>query len=834
MYLWAFLSGIAALCYEVVWAKSFSLTLGGTRLAAGAVLTGFLGGMAVGARVYPVLLARVRRPLRLYALLEVGIALTALLLTLALPHLPRLFVPLSEDLGPGAVAVLRFVVATALLLVPCALMGATFPALGVAVIRSREGLGRRLGALYGFNTVGAAVGALLAGLVLVETFGLRGTVILGNVLNLAVASLALTAARGEQPAPRAGEVDEPVAPSTRVPRAVTGTVLLLSGFATLAYEIVWFRALTYLFGNSTHAFSMMLFVFLAGLGGGSLLLGPVSRIRSPERVLAVCQLLIALLSTAAIAAIAAILSAPETERQVSVFFDAAHGMRWWHRLLIGTGVTVGTLLPATLMMGLSFPLATSLFVGSTGRLGAGLGGAALLANAGSIGGALAAALLVLPAWGTSSGTLAIAAVNLALGLLLLSASPGRHFARAAAGTAAVIAFAVAASVVPPQVRFAVASRAVASPELLYEKEGDLATVQVWRDRRDHARMGMAIDGTIIGATQGWGDSPHRKQVFLAHLPLLLDARAQSVLTVGLGCGSTLEALIAHANVLSADVVEINAPVAEACRLFHEGSALDDPRVTLAVEDAIHYLQRADRRWDVIVSDGKQAMAFSGNAKLLTREYYELCLERMSGTGIFVQWMPLGIAAEEFRTIIRTLTSVFPHVDLFFEPPANLVLTASREPLAGRPRSLAGDASGTRVARDLAELDIAGTEAVLGRWVADGPALLAVVGPGGTNTWDRPRLEFTAYRNDAASLEAGTAAILALVVQSRTAAQSSPESALAATASGEGMALLRAAFASAAAGDESRARELAGQALARSPEDPALRRWSWALGNAPIG
>lgn len=826
LYACAFLSGIAALCYEVVWARSFSLALGATRLATGAAVAGFLGGMAVGARAYPALRARVADPLKGYALLEAGIAVTALALTWLAPSLPRAFAWLAGDLdGGAALTALRFATAIALLLVPCALMGATFPALALAVVDSPGALGRRLGAVYGWNTLGAAAGALLAGLALTELLGARGTALVAAALNLMVAGAALALARGglAAPAPEANAT-MPAPAVTRFPRGLIAATLLLSGFTTLAYEIVWFRALTYLFGNSTYAFAVMLFVFLAGLGAGSLLLGPIARRGATERAFALCQPGIAIAATAAIAMLAHVLQSPALEQHVSIFYRTVYGLPWWQRLGVATGVALVALLPPTVLMGLAFPLGASLFAGPGGArgLGRGLGSAAALANAGSILGALVAALLILPRLGSAAGTLAIAAINVGLGLAAL-----RHIrtrpVTAVAG-AAVVSLALGA-LTQDRLQFTVAGRTILDPELLFAKEGDLATVQVWRDRTRPDRMGMAIDGTIIGATRTWGDSPYRKQVFLAHLPFALEPRAASVMTVGLGSGSTLEALLAHPGVAHAEVVEINAPVAEACLLFPESRALIDPRATLVVEDAIHHLQRTDRRWDVIVSDGKLAQSFSGNSKLLTREYYGLCADHLTDRGVFVQWMPLAITPDELGVITRTMAATFPHVGLFFEPPANLVFTGARQPLAGRPRAEDAAIDGTRVPRDLAALGIPGMDGLRARWVADGPALLAAVGPGPVNTWDRPRLEFLAYRSAGVQYLGGGAQVLELLQRAEALAAASPDAALVATPEGAGMSFLRAALAAALAGDMPRAGQLAAEARGRSPADGAVAYWA---------
>jgi spermidine synthase len=844
LYVCSFVSGVAALGYEVVWTKSLSLTFGATRLAAGAVLAGFLGGMGLGARAYPALLARFRRPIRTYALLEIGIAATALPLTLLLPRLPGFFARIATPAGGDAgLVALRFVFALLLLLIPCALMGATFPALSVILIRSESALARHLGLLYGLNTLGAALGAALAGIVSIEALGLRGTVLAGNVLNLAVAAIVLRRAASErddlegEPERRAEHADlagraEPAERiATRLPRALTGAVIVGSGLATLAYEIVWFRALTYLFGNSTYAFTTMLFVFLLGLGAGPFLFRPIARRPCPERALALCQLGIAVFATAAIGIVALAVGSLDVQERVSIFFQTFFNRPWQQRLLIDAAVAVVAMFPATLLMGLSFPLATSLFLGDLRRLAPRLGNAVLLANVGSIAGALGGALLVLPIFGTAGGTRAIAAVNLALGIAVLARTPTSTPRRLAIASAALAATLLAAVALPSRVHFTVAGAITENADLLYEREGDLATVQVWRDRDRPECLGMAIDGTTIGATPGWGGTLWPKQVLLAHLPFALDDRLRDVMTIGLGSGSTMEALLEHPGVRSVDVVEINAPVVEGCRLFPYATSLNDRRVTVVVDDALQFLQRSPRRWDAIVSDGKEAMSFAGTAKLLTREFYERCRQHLTDDGLLVQWVPLAIGAEEYRMIVRTLGAVFENVDVFFEPPSHVLFVASSRPLQGRPRD--GVPFGDAAARDLAELGIEGAEGLRARWVAGGRSLATTTGEGPLNTWDRPRLEFTGYKLSPARWGTETAEILASMEKAAGVAESSSEAGdFASGADARALRILRVALAEHVAGRHDRASVFAMRALATDPEDPVVRLWAQRIAGPP--
>jgi spermidine synthase len=763
-YALAFASGAAALVYEVTWAQMLSLTFGSTTLSASAVVAGFMGGMGLGAWMYHLFAARTTRPLVVYAMLELGIAVSAAALTTTFYALPDLFGGLARAMGSGgAYAALRFATVLLLLLVPAILMGATFPALCAVLIRSAPGVDRHLGAIYGVNTIGAAVGVLVAGLFLVERFGLTASVRIANVVNVAVCLGALALLRsplagGDRTAP-AG----PTAIPTALPRFVTGIVLVGSGFCTLGYEILWFRAFRYLMGTSTYAFTVVLFTFLVGLGLGGLLLGRVAQRARPERDLAWCQCAIAVLALGGLAALDFLLDLPAIHERVSIFSNSVRFSAWWWRLLLDAGIAVATMLPATILMGLSFPLATRLFLGDVTKLETRVGTAYLLANLGSIAGAIGGAVVLLPWLGTLGGTKLVAVVNVLLALVIVSRIRRRDVAIATA--TAGLAVLVLAAALPGAVRFRVERLSDAvEGVVVFAEEGDLATVQVLENPDDARQRAISIDGYKIGWSAGFeGSIFYRKQVLLAHVPMLLDQRIKSTLNVGLGSAATLQALATHPAVERIDCVEINGAVARGSRLFPEATVLEDPRVSLHIDDAVHYLRRTPQTYDLVVSDGKQDPLYAGNAVLLTREFYRAARDRLTDDGLFVQWIPIGTLHEDFRITLRTISEVYEHVDVFFFPPDSILMVGAKRPLAGRPRALASDYAATPGGRSLASYFMPTPNAVLSHWIAGRTQIEQVVGDGPVATWNRMILDVTPFRATLEDWNAAPSANLGLLL-----------------------------------------------------------------------
>ena len=747
LYLLAFLSGAAALIYQVTWTNLLALSFGSTTLAMSAVVAGFMGGMGLGAWRYHVVGDRSASPLRIYGAIEIGIALSAALLTYGFAHLPPIFAAIARALpGDTSLTALRFATAFALLLIPSALMGATFPALCNTLIRTPSNVDQHLGPIYGWNTVGAACGAILAGLVLIERVGLSLTSRWGNAINLGVgiAALLLARSRGTPTAPPVSPAPptSDLAVSTELPFRVTGVVLLLSGFTTIAYEVLWFRALRYLVGNSTYALTAALVVFLLGLGIGGLLLRRVVSRGMPERDLAIIQLAIALLALFAIGSASYVVGEPELKQRFSVFSEAVRNLPWQSRLAIHAGLAFVMMLPATLFMGLSFPLASRLFLGDVRRLGARIGESYLLANLGSITGSVVAAVWILPNWGTMGGTRMLAMVNLALGLMVFAWIRIRVPGRFVWGSAAIAAF-MGANLLLPAGFGSLWSGDASGVRKAFEEEGDLATVQVWEMIQDPSVRGMMIDGNAIGHSRSVLSPIYLKQLLLAHLPMALDDRIRTTLNVGLGSGSTMHTLASYTELETLDVVEISAAVVRGSHYFDESEVLEDPRVEVIVDDAVHYLLREDERYDLIISDGKQNEDFSGNGKILSREFYEYALDRLEPDGIFIQWIPVGEVPSDFGVIIRTFCEVFPEAETFLSMPFSFFMVGSREPLTKRPFRKHPT---TRLNEDLLYLHIDGLEGLRAQWIASKSQLLVEVGPGPINTWDHNILEFTPYRD----------------------------------------------------------------------------------------
>ncbi|MEK6800173.1 MAG: fused MFS/spermidine synthase [Planctomycetota bacterium] len=819
VYLLAFVSGAAALMYELTWARMLALTFGSTTLSAASVIGGFLGGMGVGAWGYHLVRAKLSRPLLVYALLELGIAATTAVLTATFYSLPETLAPVSRLVGaPLVLGVVRVTCVIALLFVPSALMGATFPALCEVMIRSSANLDRRLGVVYGINTVGGAAGVVLGSLILIERLGLTGTVHVANAMNVAIAGAAgllLLGARERGPSSLGG-TETTVAAPTALPRWIIGLVLIGSGFTTLAYEMLWFRALRLFVGNSTYALGAVLIVFLCGLGLGALPLRWVLRRGRPERDLCLCQLLIAGLGLWAVVCMALVLVHPSVNEYVNIFLPQVRLQPWARRMAIIAAVALLTMLPATLVMGLSFPLASRMFVGDVRKLGRLVGGAYLLANVGSILGGVLAAVILLPVLGVNRGTQACALLNVALAALVAWRVKG--IGEFAYGAAAVgLLFLAVPSSIPQAGEGNLADWRVA-----FVREAEQGTVHVMEMPHDSGKKVMLIDGCMIGCSSTFVESTmHLKQSAVAHLPMALQPRASRALTVGLGSASTLRTLASYAQLDTVDCVEINEAVIEGSVLFAESEVYGDPRVRVIHDDAVHYLLGARGAYDVIVSDGKQDPFYSGNAVLLCREFYQYARASLRDGGVFAQWMSLATLPEDFAVIFRTISDAFPHVETYVLPPDSVFMVAWTTPPS------VPDADGGMSPRRFPELSLHGVRDVpslLAHRSADGIQLREALGQGATSEWDKLVLDYTPFRADPRDWDRAKLENLRLLLGAEGRVGGAPDDLpLAPAPLRQAARLAREAQAMLWAGEEARAEALLTEAEGLDPENLATQR-----------
>ncbi|WP_233609486.1 fused MFS/spermidine synthase [Corallococcus sp. AB049A] len=757
-----FLSGATALVYELVWSKYLGNVLGNSGQAHAVVLATFMGGLALGAFVFGRTADRVKSPLALYGVLELGVGLYALAFPYVLGALEHLWLALAPHVPEGLRVAPRLLVSSLSLVVPTLLMGGTLPALVRHFAASLASVRKELARLYAINSLGAAVGVYVAGTRLVPLVGLSASAQIAAGLNVFLALAALALARQHPPAVVVGAA--PSAEDVAYPRRAVRAALIgvmLSGFTSMLYQVTWIRLLAIVLGASTYAFTLILTAFILGIGLGSFWLmtrkegGDSLKLYGWTQVGLVLSLCVAL----------------------PLYVRLPHLFRWSEWMLtravetwpIFQGVTFAfccaVLLIPTFIMGVAFPAAARVATAKVSEVGRELGGVYLWNTAGTLSGSVLGGLVLMPFWGMQGNFIAGAVANLvAAGLAFhalsapkegqgVSAVPAwRTFAPV--GGAALLAVVVLGSMQgwPQRLSGIAAMRAYEKPPESYAKlvedteraivprfyaDDTFATVMVGDLSSESLRF-MKINGKT-DATNG-GDI--ETQVMAGHLGVLMHPREpKNVLLVGSGAAITAGSVLAHP-VERLDMVEISPAVIEAARLFKADNrnAVDDPRTHVHIDDAKTFMALAPIQYDLIVSVPSNPWV-TGVSGLFTRDFFQLVDKHLTDDGVLVQWIHTYESNTELvKLVMRTLHDTFPHATTWLGP-EDLVMVASRKPLSFDAAAVAARMARPEVKEDLARVEIHDLFGLLSKQVHTEEGQKAFAGEGPINTDDHNLLEY---------------------------------------------------------------------------------------------
>jgi len=764
-----FFSGGSALIYESLWMRSFGLIFGNTTRAVTIVLATFMGGLALGSLAISRL--SFRRAIRAYAAVEAGIGLSALL-TLPLLHtLPAWYGSYVQENAPAAPldVLLRVVLVSLILLVPMALIGATFPLAVESLTRTRDTLRSNLGSLYLTNTLGGATGVLLGPFALLPFLGVSNTLRLAATVNIAIGLAALWLARDTVPSAGSDAGAKPRSPGAAGRRPLPSLFILVTlatGASALGLEILWTRAFSLVINSSIYSFNLMLLAFLLGIVLGTA--GYQSlRTRRPDTRAWLAILLIAL-GALILLDVAVVGWLPLTYFNLMKVIPAtfaAHQMAGF--LICGL-----TMLPITTLYGFLFPFVTHLVEGEhygaqeiSGRLYA-------WNTFGAISGALVCGFVLIPRLGIQTSFVVISDLPILAGLeaLGLDRSWGRLL-RAGTALAAVLVIAAAGRLYrpwdphlmtagiyknglqwsrdAPAGFFWLRDQLHREQTILFYKEGQEGVVSVTGGGGDRW---IAINGKTEGGTLR---DDMVTQRLLAHLPLMLHPQPISVLSIGWGSGCTagVSGLYPLAEVR---VDEIEPAMFEPASLF-SGINFDiqrDPRFRILFKDARNDLFTSSRSYDVIISEPSNPW-ISGVSNLFTMDFYRIVRARLRPGGIFSQWFHYSnMRLEDVLSQLKSFCGVFPHASLWLIPPSSpeqgppklngdMLLIGSEQTHALDHRRVQDLLKVPAIAGDLKQAGVTDDLSLALDYTLDQDDMRRLAGGAPYNTDDRPRIELEA-------------------------------------------------------------------------------------------
>lgn len=737
------LSGAGALLYQIVWQRLLVLFSGSDVYSSTLVIASFMAGLGIG-HLSGGHVADRRSPrtcLKWFAVAEVAIAAFGMFSSYLYYDV------LYQRLGPlGLPAAVIAPVLFASLLWPTFFMGLSLPLLARAMTEDLDRAPVRIGQLYGFNTLGAAAGALGATWVLLPRFGLDGTLWIGAAANLACAATVLLALRRPvtaaptTPPARVGSTahGEPVAAHWQPGFVVWAALYGVAGFLALSLEIVWFRLLGVIVKSTAFTFGTLLAVYLAGLGCGALAgIRYASRLRRPAAAFLMLQgavglaaglaLLIFLGFATRVAWLEAYfagyepLNVGQNLRRLQlrafvegfVFTDPARSLPW-EAVLLYLVVPVFLIGPATFFMGFAFPVLQRVVQTDFGRLGRHVG-ALMLANvAGSAAGTLLTGWLALSALGTVGTIKALLILSAVFPLVALralppaSSLPARTFLSSRPGACALAAAVVLVVLLAPGAA-ALWAKLHGAPAGRIVFGEDATGLSVLRIKGTTVEEGATVFVNGIGQSEMPYGAIHTA---LGLLPAFIHPDPKRIMVIGLGSGDTAYAAAGRPGVEAITCIEIVGPqlgtlTSLASRYPYEGlrGLLADPRVQHVAADGRLALMRSAARFDIIEADAlRPTSAYSGN--LFSDGYFDLLRRRLRPQGLAVTWSPTVRVHNAFVRVFPYVV-VLPDILLGSNEPIVIdrqaVLERLRDPRALAHYARAGIAVDALVSAHLVEL-----------------------------------------------------------------------------------------------------------------------------------
>lgn len=647
------LSGVSGLIYQIVWTRMLVLVFGNTMLATATVVSAFMGGLAAGSYILGKYIDRKPRSLiRVYAALEAGIGIFALLFPLVIDAATPLYAYLFRAVEGNIVSLnlIRFFVCFLIIGVPTFLMGGTLPVLIKRFTRAEDSIGSETGFLYGLNTVGAVLGTFACGYVLLRVLGMQHTTWIAVAINLGVAVIAWLLGQHANEKnltyKAATEHENDKQAEHSYSPLVIRMVLIgigISGFCALAYEVFWTRMLNLFLHNNIYSFTAILGTFLVGIAAGSLLYARfLSHSKQQVRIFVTLQFGIGLISYAT----------PFIFR----LFHASIFNNFDETLTLAK--TAMIMLPPTVMMGIAVPLAIQICRKGANKEGTSVGTVYAVNTIGAIFGAFIAGFILLPETGLHRGVLLVASLNLVAGALPLVAIT-RPSMRLAWTTSTLAVIALLFITAPQSLFKGLFQAAHPHADIVYYQEGKVANVVVY-DFKNLGYKDFHLNAVNEASSRLW-----HVQLFklLGLLPTVLHENPDDALMIAFGAGMSAGATASNVN--SLDCVDLNPDIQGIAKAYTRENldVYNRPNFHQVVNDGRNALLLSEREYSMIISDATNPKMFD-SWTLYSQEFYELVKSRLKPGGIFCQWALIPLPADAIQVIFNTFRSVFPHMSVW--------------------------------------------------------------------------------------------------------------------------------------------------------------------------
>ena len=635
-----FLSGFAALIYQLIWVRLLGLVFGVSSFAVATVVAVFLLGLGLGSYVFGKWSEKSANPLKLYCFLEISIAALSLLTYLIIQHLPvfKLAYEYSYNhLDFYGISLVRLLLSLIVLFPPVFAIGGTMPLISKYFITTPETFGSKFSRIYYMNTLGAFSGALLTGFVFVQHLGVPLTLGLAIGLNLLISLVILT---NREPARKIVET-----PGKEAPYSYMLPILFLTGLISISYEILWSRILSTYSLATSQAFSLIVSGFLLGFSIGSYFVSKnIDTSRKP---------FVSFFSISVLTALSGALVLFIFQRFETIKFALADLLQV-HEFSASLYMAFFVSLIPAIFMGMLFPLGLKIYSHGIDEIGLKTGSVFFANTLGCVLGSLVTGFVLIPFVGMWNTTLILVNLSLAISLFMLVKS--RKLRLRYLAIFAIVLIAANMMVFTDQKTF---HKNINGFDVIYYTEGLSGTIT---GLERNGMRALFVDGQHVSGTDRVLTTDSK---LLAHLPLLIADEPQQSLTVGYGTGATSNSMLMHN--IDVNAVEIEEGVINAGYLFGKVNdhSYNNPRLDIVLDDARSYIDSVNDEFDVIVTDVTN-LKYKRNPYLYTREYFEIMDQAMQEDGVAAAWLPIaGLSFEDLRILIGTFDAVFPHTTVWY-------------------------------------------------------------------------------------------------------------------------------------------------------------------------
>lgn len=744
-----FLSGASALAYQIIWIRLFGLVFGGTVVSMSVVVAAFMGGLALGSRFIGRYAERVGNRVRLYGFLEITLGILSLMVFFCIPYLSRLIyaLPFGTNANSAGGVLVRLVLSGMILIVPTMIMGGTLPVLVRAVTSDKKNIIGNTSFLYAFNTLGAMSGAFLVGFVMIRFLGMTWSNLLAVLVNLSLGIFALAVSGQFESTPDTSPEPLPARKqSTKQPAAVEKGIqfiiaLTVTGFVSLALEMIWMRMLLLTINNTIYLYTIVIVSILFGLGMGGLLLPALIPPRARnERTFGL------ILAALGLTILLGFILFPLT---TSIGFGAHAFYATWIRLSVLTAILVFFLgFAPVFLMGLSLPIGVGLYAREVQGLSRRVGVIYAFNTVGSLAGSLAAVFILIPLIGMKWALILSSLTVMVPAFYFLGKDTkdrrrsGKEYRRSALRLYTLILylllFVIAAQISIPR---SILERILLPGETMeYLKQGSSSTV--WISNKDNYLRKIWIDNLWVSSTSREGT-----HTLLGHYPILFWNRPSEsrlypnkVAGIAFGTGQTFGTCLLYP-IEKIDCVEIDPEIIRACKgRFNAENygVLEDHRTRVIIDDGRFYLAGTREKYDIITAEPLQPYT-RGTVNLYSREFYDACRRTLLPGGVVAQWLPIyNSGVRDTWSMIRTFAESFTHVLFFLNASDGILLGSDSEMHLDLSRPIPEGAQ-----KDLERIEDLSVYALAGNYICSREKLLQASKNYPLITDDKPTLEFNA-------------------------------------------------------------------------------------------